>query len=96
MQEPSSFGVSVSIAGDDGSPIYNGEAIYRPRKPHPTTGAPVPMIGVPDDAKPIRPLANTYVVSVDGDEVQTTGVYLERVSTYWWFILDREPRPPER
>jgi hypothetical protein len=97
MRESSSSGISVSIADDGGSLVYSGEAIYRPRKPHPTTGAPVPMIGVPDDAKPKRPdTTKTYVVSVDGEQLFTTGVYLERVSTCWWFILDREPYPPDR
>jgi hypothetical protein len=92
MQGPSSYGVTISITEKDGREIYRGDAIYRPGKAHPATGQPVPMIGVPDDSKPVRPSSTvTYVISIGDDELQAAGVYLERVSTCWWFILNREP-----
>jgi hypothetical protein len=84
----SSVAAQVEIRTDD-QVLYSGEAIYRPRKPHPTTGAPAPMIGVPDDAMKLRPSTHDhYQLTVDGRDVPAAAVYLERVSTCWWFVLE--------
>lgn len=94
----SSHAAYVQIDTPDGQTIYTGEAIYRPQKPHPLTGKPLPTIGIPDDAMPVRPSSSTpYDVWYNGERIPTTAVYLERVATCWWFVLAKPPRhPPTR
>jgi hypothetical protein len=46
------------------------------------------MIGVPDDSLQERPTAGTsYRIRIGGNELSVESVYLERVSTCWWFVL---------
>jgi hypothetical protein len=91
----SSFAAFVAINTISGNPLYTGEAIYRPRKPHPITGVPSIMIGVPDDDMQTRPSnGEGYVVSISGEPIPASQVYLERVPTCWWFILERVPLHP--
>jgi hypothetical protein len=53
------------------------------------------MIGVPDDDMQTRPSnGEGYVVSISGEPIPASQVYLERVSTCWWFILERVPLHP--
>ncbi len=93
--ERSSFAAFVEIADADGIVVYSGEAIYRPAKAHPGTGTPSPTVGVPDDAMTNRPSGNeSYTVSLSGERLPAAAVYLERVSTCWWFVLERTPTHP--
>jgi len=90
-----SYAAYVEIESPDGSTLYSGEAIYRPQRPHPLTGDPVPTIGIPDDdmaARPSPPIE--YAVWYNGDRIRASTVYLERVSTCWWFVLAEPPRHP--
>ncbi len=82
--------VRIELINPDRSLLYAGEAIYRFAKPHPETGEPRPMIGVPDDSIQACPSAGTpYRIRVNGSEVSVESVYLERVSTCWWFVLEQ-------
>jgi len=91
----SSFAAFVEVLVIEGGLVYSGEAIYRPGKPHPATGIPSPMIGVPDDDMNIRPSGlGLYSVSISGEPIPAVAVYLERVSTCWWFVLERAPAHP--
>jgi hypothetical protein len=88
-----SYAAYVQVDRSDGGTLYAGEAIYRPRKPHPSSGEPLPMIGIPDDGMPDRPLASAaYDIWYNGERIAASAVYLERVSTCWWFILAAPPR----
>jgi hypothetical protein len=93
--ERASFAAFVEITDAEGAVIYSGEAIYRPAKAHPMTGELSPTVGVPDDSMAVRPSGlNTYAVSLSGERVPAAAVYLERVSTCWWFVLERTPEHP--
>ncbi len=90
MEAPVAFSLLVDVAGPGGDLLYSGEAVYRPARPHPMTGARVPMLGVPDDSLDRRPSTEVaYRVRTRGEEIPVLGVYLERVSTCWWFVLGR-------
>lgn len=85
--EPLPAAVMVRLSDEDRA-IYEGEAIYRPAKPHPQTGLAVPQIGIPDDAMAGRPrAAGRMRLTIGGEEAEVVAVYLERVSTCWWFVL---------
>jgi hypothetical protein len=95
-------GVTVTILGLDDGASFHGAAILRPR-PHPVTGDVVVQIGVPDDALGFRPRhGNIYRIRIAGEgeapDVERTAraVWLERVQSSWWFILDDADgaRPP--
>lgn len=95
MEPATSFPAFVAIEEPSGSTIYAGEAIYRPAKPHPTTGIPAPMVGIPDDSLRTRPSATvTYQVRIEAERIRAAVVYLERVSTCWWFVLEHAPEHP--
>ncbi len=88
MEVRTSFAAFVEIRDAGGAVVYSGEAIYRPAKTDPTTGAPAPTIGVPDDAMKLRPSGlGHYAIWLSGEPISTAAVYLERVSTCWWFVL---------
>lgn len=92
MTEPPAAGVHVRLDEAGGRAIYEGEAIYRPGKPHPQSGEAVPQIGIPDDAMRERPRADgRYVLRLRGESFAAGAVYLERVITCWWFVLERAP-----
>jgi hypothetical protein len=93
--ERSSFAAFIEITDAEGAVVYSGEAIYRPAKAHPTTGAPTPTVGVPDDAMAVRPSGlKSYAVSLSGERIPAAAVYLERISTCWWFVLAQAPEHP--
>ncbi|MGI8550723.1 MAG: hypothetical protein ACR2PL_08040 [Dehalococcoidia bacterium] len=82
--------VHVRLKEENGRVLYAGEAIYRPRKPHPLSNEPWPQLGILDDAMPERPQGDGhYRRAFPDEEVAATGVYLERVVTCWWFLLER-------
>ena len=92
MTEPAAAGVSIRLDEASGRMIYQGEAIYRPSKPHPQSAAPVPQVGIPDDAMRERPRGDAhYVLQLRGEAIPAEAVYLERVITCWWFVLERAP-----
>jgi hypothetical protein len=89
MEPLTSFNVLVEIFNSSGEALYSGEAIYRPKKAHPVSQDRVPMFGVPDASMLIRPApSETYQVRVKNEEIAVDAVYLERVSTCWWFVLE--------
>ena len=95
-------GVTVSVLGLDDGASFHGAAVLRPR-PHPVTGERVAQLGVPDDALGFRPRhGNRYRIRIAGEgetpaeDLTTRAVWLERVQSSWWFILDdadAAPRP---
>jgi hypothetical protein len=90
MQARVAFSLLVDLVAADGETLFSGEAIYRPGRPHPVTGERLPMLGVPDDSLGLRPSPEaSYRVRVRGEEIGVLNLYLERVSTCWWFVLDR-------
>jgi hypothetical protein len=91
----SSFAAYVQLQTAGDATIYEGEALYRPAKPHPATSAPEPTIGIPDAAMATRPAPDqAYRIWFNGDRIAITAIYLERVASCWWFVLDRPPRHP--
>lgn len=92
MSEPAAAGVRVRLEETGGRVIYEGEAIYRPGKLHPQSGDPTPQVGIPDDAMRERPRGDgRYTLRFRGDSIPASLVYLERVITCWWFVLERAP-----
>jgi hypothetical protein len=90
VTEPDAAGARVQIRLEGGGVVYEGEAIYRPAKPHPRDGQPVPQVGVPDDNLGERPRGDaSYTLRLRGEDIPVAAVYLERVSTCWWFVLAR-------
>lgn len=95
MREGDSHAVYVQLDDPDGRTVYAGEAIYRSAKAHPRTRASAPQVGIPDDAMSERPQADvTYRLWLNAESIPVAGVYLERVATCWWFILEHLPRRP--
>ena len=95
MPDRVSYAAYIELHEAEGRTLYQGEAIYRPRKPHPLTGEPAPQIGIPDDAMAERPeRERRYRIWFNGEEIPTTDFYLERVVTFWWFLLEHAPRHP--
>jgi hypothetical protein len=87
-------GVTANIAGTDGSALFDGAAVLRHRA-HPISGDPILQLGVPDDALGFRPKpAATYEITVEAEDerpkerYRSRAVWLERVQTSWWFILE--------
>src|SRR5438067_475725 len=84
-------GVTVRLAGDDGT-RFEGAAILRTR-PDPRTARPALQLGIPDDALGFRPRRGaSYRLQVVDPLVavtyRSTAVWLDRVQSSWWFILD--------
>src|SRR5437764_1420037 len=95
MDARTSFAAYVELEDSAGRVIYSGEAIYRPARAHPVSGVPSPTIGVPDDDMRERPAASEgLAVRLSGERIPVEAAYLERVSTCWWFVLDRAPAHP--
>jgi hypothetical protein len=95
MTSRASFAAYVELEDSAGQVIYAGEAIYRPARPHPVRGAPVPTVGIPDDSMPRRPdQTSGFAVRLSGERIPIETAYLERVSTCWWFVLSRVPAHP--
>lgn len=85
-------GLTAVISGDPSGAGFEGAAVLRER-PHPLTQAPVLQLGVPDDVLDFRPVAGiTYQIGIEEDGQQrrytSRAVWLERVQTSWWFILE--------
>ncbi len=85
-------GLTAIITGDPGGSRFEGAAVLRER-PHPLTQVPALQLGVPDDVLDFRPSPGlTYRISIDdaGEQRRFTSrsVWLERVQTSWWFILE--------
>ena len=95
MNRPA-YAAHVRLLQADERLVYEGEAIYRPRKPHPLTGEDLPQIGIPDDVMAERPSDDARYRLQAGEEIlEVSSVYLERIATCWWFVLDRPlARPP--
>ena len=90
MEARVAFSLLADVATPGDSPLYSGEVIYRPTKPHPVTGEPAPMVGIPDDSLRRRPATELpYRIRLRGEEIGVLSVFLERVSTCWWFVLER-------
>jgi hypothetical protein len=89
-----SHGVTAEIDGSEGV-RFEGAAILRSR-PHPLHGTLLPQLGVPDAALGFRPDPGAryriVVSEADGARMtfRSTAVWLERVGSSWWFILERE------
>ncbi|MHB8574935.1 MAG: hypothetical protein ACYDCQ_06330 [Dehalococcoidia bacterium] len=85
-------GVTAAVEGDDGT-RFAGAAILRHR-PHPLTHAPALQLGIPDDALDFRPRPGVrYTISVEAEaggvlNATSSAVWLERVQSSWWFILE--------
>src|SRR5579884_1205303 len=94
LQVPDSgaLAVAAGISGSDGS-RYEGAAVLR-RRPHPLTRANTLQLGVPDDALGFRPRPGVaYTLRLEdaaGNLLRATAseVWLERVQTSWWFVLN--------
>jgi len=85
-------GVTATITGDPDHVRFEGAAVLRLR-PHPLNGELVTQLGVPDAALGFRPARGvSYAIDVeDGAERRaftSTAVWLERVQSSWWFVLD--------
>lgn len=95
MAEPAGHAAYVQLVDLAGHALYEGEAIYRPRRADPRNGEPAPQVGIPDDAMHERPDgAGVYRLWFNGELLDLQGLYLERVSTCWWFLLARAPKHP--
>lgn len=95
MNRPA-YTAHVRLLEADGRVVYEGEAIYRPQKPHPLGGENVPQIGVPDAVMPERPRDDEgYRLSIGDEGLEVVAVYLERIASCWWFVLGHPlSRPP--
>jgi hypothetical protein len=85
-------GVTARISGSASAERFHGAAVLRTR-PHPLSGDEVLQLGVPDDALGFRPRAGaTYRIAIGGDAAsyRSHAVWLERVQSSWWFVLERE------
>ncbi|HZQ37142.1 MAG TPA: hypothetical protein VFD32_14525 [Dehalococcoidia bacterium] len=83
-------GVTAHISGPEPAECFHGAAVLRMR-PHPLAGAPSLQLGVPDDALGFRPRPNArYSVEIEEDAARYSShaVWLERVQSSWWFVLD--------
>ncbi|HLZ70329.1 MAG TPA: hypothetical protein VKV26_10525 [Dehalococcoidia bacterium] len=84
--------MTARIAGPLPADRYHGAAVLRTR-PHPLAGEAALQLGVPDDALGFRPRLNiSYHIAIeeDGCEFVSRAVWLERVQSSWWFVLDME------
>lgn len=85
-------GVTAQIAGADPAERFGGAAVLRTR-PHPQDRVPALQLGVPDDALGFRPRPGAvYRVTIadDGASYISRAVWLERVQSSWWFVLERD------
>lgn len=85
-------GVSAHIEGDEPGERFAGAGVVRTR-PHPLNGDPTLQLGVPDDALGFRPrIGASYRISIEKDAAPYVcrAVWLERVQSSWWFVLERE------
>jgi hypothetical protein len=83
------FPVRATLLDECDEAVYEGEAVYRPARPHPLNGEPVPQLGIPDDAMLARPQGDKgYRLRIREQVVQATAIYLDRVATCWWFLLE--------
>jgi hypothetical protein len=90
-----SFAAYVELESSDGGVVYSGEAIYRPDRRDPVTALQSPTIGIPDDSMARRPReAESYAMHLSGERIPVKRLFLDRVSTCWWFVLERVPTHP--
>ncbi len=85
-------GVTARISGAEAAERFQGAAVLRLR-PHPLSGAPALQLGVPDDTLGFRPRRDAryhVVINEDAATYVSRAVWLERVQSSWWFVLDRE------
>ena len=94
LPEPRGVRAEV-LALDAGAPAarFAGAAVLRWR-PHPQSGEDTLQLGVPDDALGFRPRRGVrYRVLIEEEDgaraaYQCDAVWLERVQSAWWFILN--------
>lgn len=100
MEEPRGVRAVIAAADAAGASTerFAGAAALR-RRPHPLSDESVLQLGVPDDALGFRPRRGVrYHVSIAEDdgaraEYLCDAVWLERVQSAWWFILEKPVRP---